>query len=283
MYQDSYLIVLVIGIVLLVVSLIRLYNDKTNTRKSNQELYDRVDRLTEKIEERDKKIIELTENINSRAINEFNKLKAKEIQSITKEIRAIENKNAKVELEKWKKENEKEIRKASSMKSRSNLRGLLAENIAPFLIGFELEPRDARFLGNPVDFIVFDGLTEGKKDIKVHFVEVKTGKSSLSKRQKTIKNAIQNNEVYWSVYNPDTIVRESIESKYKLKSSNSNVRSILNMYPEDFRKAMKDYIQVWRRLNPVTSYDDWVSNLDEEIRQEVDDDFLNCIWFNNSE
>jgi hypothetical protein len=37
------------------------------------------------------------------------------------------------------------------------------------------------------------------------------------------------------------------------------------MYPYEFTEAMKNYISAWRKLNPITSYDDWLSNLDEEI------------------
>jgi predicted Holliday junction resolvase-like endonuclease len=64
--------------------------------------------------------------------------------------------------------------------------GFSAEQLAPYLPGFKYNPADVRFLGQPVDFVVFDGLTGGELR-QVIIVEVKTGKSSLSKIERQIK------------------------------------------------------------------------------------------------
>jgi predicted Holliday junction resolvase-like endonuclease len=53
-----------------------------------------------------------------------------------------------------------EIRKDSINRSRSTLKGKIAEQLAPVLPGFLFNPADARFIGSPVDYIIFDGLTE---------------------------------------------------------------------------------------------------------------------------
>jgi predicted Holliday junction resolvase-like endonuclease len=58
--------------------------------------------------------------------------------------------------------------------------------------------RDAHFLGAPLDFIVFDGLDEG--DVRrVVFVEVKTGKGPLSKRQCLARDAIEAKNVEYQL------------------------------------------------------------------------------------
>ena len=63
---------------------------------------------------------------------------------------------------------------------------------------FKYNPKDARFIGSPVDLIVFDGLDEG--DLRrIVFVEVKSGKSTLSKREKLIRDAIEQRKVEWVV------------------------------------------------------------------------------------
>ena len=51
------------------------------------------------------------------------------------------------------------------------------EHLAPLFPAFlsQFNPKDARFLGTPLDFIVFDGLDEGEVR-RVVFVEVKTGR-----------------------------------------------------------------------------------------------------------
>ena len=48
--------------------------------------------------------------------------------------------------------------------------------------GFPYNPKDARFLGTPIDFLVFDGISED--DVReVVFLEIKTGGSSLTTRE----------------------------------------------------------------------------------------------------
>lgn len=61
---------------------------------------------------------------------------------------------------------------------------------------FPYNPKEVRFVGSPIDLIVFDGLDEGElRDII--FLEVKTGNSSLSNRQRQIKDAILAGRVLW--------------------------------------------------------------------------------------
>ncbi|KKL07503.1 hypothetical protein LCGC14_2585350, partial [marine sediment metagenome] len=67
-------------------------------------------------------------------------------------------------------------RKDAILKSRSVLGGLFSEQLAPFFPNFNFKPTECRFLGKPIDFIVFKGLDD-KKVNEVVFVEVKRGKS----------------------------------------------------------------------------------------------------------
>jgi len=50
------------------------------------------------------------------------------------------------------------------------------------------------FIGNPIDYVVFRGLSEGQVQ-EVVLVEVKTGKSKRSSRQKQIAEAVQGQRV----------------------------------------------------------------------------------------
>ena len=43
-------------------------------------------------------------------------------------------------------------------RSRAVLGGLVSEQMAPLLPGFPFDPGDCRFVGKPVDFIVFKGM-----------------------------------------------------------------------------------------------------------------------------
>lgn len=87
-------------------------------------------------------------------------------------------------------------------RSRAVLTGQIAEQLAPFLPGFPCNADDCRFIGKPIDFIAFSGLSRDTVD-EVVFVEVKTGNSQLSKRERAIKDAVDNGRVRYVIYNPE--------------------------------------------------------------------------------
>ncbi len=88
----------------------------------------------------------------------------------------------------WQK-NLTKIREAIAERQRAGIKGKVTEAFAPFLKGFPFKPSECKFIGDPIDYVVFEGLDE--RDIKgVHLVEVKKDKSNLSEHQKQIKNII---------------------------------------------------------------------------------------------
>ncbi len=91
-------------------------------------------------------------------------------------------------------------REKAVKKSREILGGQFGEQIAPFLPNFPCNPGDCKFLGQPVDFIAFPGSAEGKSVDEVLFIEVKSGKSQLSEREKQIRSAIKNGRVRYIEY-----------------------------------------------------------------------------------
>lgn len=76
--------------------------------------------------------------------------------------------------------------------------GKVFEQLVAYLPDFRFNPRDARFLGSPVDFVVFDGLSDGAVR-RVVFVEVKTGGASLSTRERGVRDAVDAHRVEWAV------------------------------------------------------------------------------------
>ena len=104
------------------------------------------------------------------------------------------------------KEMESEIRKDAAKRSRAVLGGQFSEQLAPYLPDFPYNPNEARFIGKPIDFIVFRGLDE-KEPSEVIFVEVKSGKSRLSSQENKLKNVIENKKVSWEEYRiPEGII-----------------------------------------------------------------------------
>ncbi len=91
-------------------------------------------------------------------------------------------------------------REKAVKKSREILGGQFGEQIAPYLPNFPCNPGDCKFLGQPVDFIAFPGSAEGKSVDEVLFIEVKSGKSQLSEREKQIRSAIKNGRVRYIEY-----------------------------------------------------------------------------------
>ena len=92
-----------------------------------------------------------------------------------------------------------QIRQDAIKQSRAVLSGQFSEQIAPYLPEFPFKPTEARFIGKPVDFVIFKGMDEKKID-EVIFVEVKSGQSQLSKVEKTLKETIQNKKISWHEY-----------------------------------------------------------------------------------
>jgi predicted Holliday junction resolvase-like endonuclease len=106
---------------------------------------------------------------------------------------------AKASFERRKREWEKDLREKAIKQSRSVIEGKVSEQLAPFLPNFVYSPGDARFLGSPVDFIVFDGLSAGSPR-EIVFVEVKKGSSALNGREKAVRDLVEERKVRWEVY-----------------------------------------------------------------------------------
>ncbi|HMK33085.1 MAG TPA: Holliday junction resolvase-like protein [Nitrosopumilaceae archaeon] len=91
----------------------------------------------------------------------------------------------------------------SKTSQRSSIKGKIYEQVAPILPEFAKLHNfgDVRFLGSPIDFVVFKNMSqfkEGSKDnpeIELAFVEIKTGSGELSDLQKAIKKACKSKEI----------------------------------------------------------------------------------------
>ncbi len=84
-------------------------------------------------------------------------------------------------------------------RSRTVLKGQISEHLAPYLPDFKWEASDCKFLGQPIDFIIFKGRTLGEIE-EIIFVDVKTGGAKLNKTQRNIKDCILNNKVSFQTW-----------------------------------------------------------------------------------
>lgn len=98
-------------------------------------------------------------------------------------------------------------RKEAIAKSRAVLGGQFSEQLAPFLPDFKYLPTECRFMGKPVDILVFKGMDEKKID-EVVFVEVKSGKARNSPVEKSLRETIEKKKVRWEEYRiPDELTK----------------------------------------------------------------------------
>ena len=96
----------------------------------------------------------------------------------------------------WRTTHARQIRADAVARSLAVTVGKVSEQLVPHLPGFGYNPKDARFLGSPVDFVVFDGLDAGTLE-RVVFLEVKTGAAALSTRERQVRDAIASGRVAW--------------------------------------------------------------------------------------
>ena len=91
--------------------------------------------------------------------------------------------------------------KEAVTQSRSVLGGKFTEQMAPYLPEFQYDPTEARFIGPPVDLIVFRGLASGDPQ-EIVIIEIKTGKSGqLTPQQRKIRQLIEDGMVRWEQMN----------------------------------------------------------------------------------
>lgn len=174
----------------------------------NQMLFQEIQALNEKLSVANEsqyknslKLEKLTEELDS---------------SKNKSILALENYEESIrQINQMKLDHVKELKKASEdalTKSRAVMRGQATEHLAPYILK-DTNPKDYRFMGNPVDYILFDGLSDvldGESDsIKsITFVDIKTGKSNLTKSQRRIRDAIASNLIKFEVINLDKVLSD---------------------------------------------------------------------------
>ena len=91
-------------------------------------------------------------------------------------------------------------RKDATRRSRNVLGGKAGEQLAPLVPEFSdrFDPSEARFLGAPIDYVVFDGIGTGElRDVVL--VEVKTGRSKLSRNEREVELAVREGRVRFEV------------------------------------------------------------------------------------
>ncbi|MCW1306345.1 MAG: Holliday junction resolvase-like protein [Candidatus Nanoarchaeia archaeon] len=109
---------------------------------------------------------------------------------------------AKIRVEEYIQQHIEEIREETLKRSRAVLKGKIAEQMVALLPEFPYNPADARFIGNPVDYVIFDGYTQvkdsGGGEVRIIFLDVKKGeKAQLTREEEAIMKAVKEKKVAW--------------------------------------------------------------------------------------
>ena len=99
------------------------------------------------------------------------------------------------EISRWSVEMQ-QARKAAVTQSRAVLGGKFTEQMVPFFPDFRYDPTEVRFIGSPIDMIVFPGLARGDPE-EIVILEVKTGSGTLTPPQRKIRQLVEDGMVRW--------------------------------------------------------------------------------------
>lgn len=120
----------------------------------------------------------------------------KTLHTLKAQETSLAHREAQNKLEQWKMSSETAIRQDAITRSHAVNLGKISEHLMPYMSIFPYNSKDARFIGSPIDLLVFHGADDGNVE-EIIFLEVKSGSSSLSPRQKQIKAAILEGKVSW--------------------------------------------------------------------------------------
>ncbi|MEM7821642.1 MAG: Holliday junction resolvase-like protein [Candidatus Aenigmatarchaeota archaeon] len=102
-------------------------------------------------------------------------------------------------IEDFLRKEEDRIREDAIKRSARALSGRVLEKLVPFLKNFNYNPHDIRWIGDPIDLVIFDGYSE-KEFKQIVFCEVKSGESKLNESQKEIKKLIESKKIKWEEF-----------------------------------------------------------------------------------
>jgi len=153
--------------------------------------------------------------------------------------------------------------------SRSSLKGKISEQMSPLFPEFysKYEPSDARFLGSPIDFVIFRNMSKFDKKtkdeenpIEVVLLDIKTGKyAGLNPLQKSIKKAVEEKRVSFDVIEPN--IEQQKESEPKEKRDPKEITENEKKRNSRYKKFMETKFRKWT---------------------ETDDEYLTAFWNDKS-
>ncbi len=212
---------LILFLTILLFILFYQYRELSHTKRLLQLIYENI--VNEKLSDRlTTRTLQLEEN---EIKTELSKIE-KELQLLLIILQNINRKYAAL----LSKQQEIDRTVSNKLNTLIGLIGQIAERLTPLLLmlNHNIHPRDLRFLGDPIDYIAFDGLYTNKDLKRILFIEVKyRRKRDLNERQRILKELIQQKKVEWLTISFEEELNKAAHRKLseylKPKSSTSNL------------------------------------------------------------
>jgi predicted Holliday junction resolvase-like endonuclease len=165
--------------------------------------------LAVKYNKKQKELHNLELHVQDRANEQYHAWIDAESQHIRTQQLNLARREAATAFEEWKSASELAIRNDAIQRSQSVILGKVTEHLVPYLPTFMFNPKDARFIGSPIDMLVFDGMDEGELR-EIVFIEVKTGPTAaLTKRERQIRDAVRTGRIKWQEVRVERIVTQT--------------------------------------------------------------------------
>jgi predicted Holliday junction resolvase-like endonuclease len=96
-------------------------------------------------------------------------------------------------------ENRERMTKGARRTAQAVNLGMIVEKIVPSFPSFSYEAGDCRAMFEPIDYLVFSGLSKRNRVEALYFVDVKSGNARLSSPQQSIKQVVENGMVRFDI------------------------------------------------------------------------------------
>ena len=108
-------------------------------------------------------------------------------------IRTVERKEERFD------EKKKEMRAEATEKGRIEAMKIVKKVLSKEIRALRLDPLDVKPILNPIDFVVFKGMTQNLKVTNIMMLSEKTMNKTLNKHREQIKNAIDEKQYEWKL------------------------------------------------------------------------------------
>ncbi|MGE3268282.1 MAG: Holliday junction resolvase-like protein, partial [Chloroflexota bacterium] len=197
------LFIAIIAIVVLVLIYRQLHAQYRHLQSQHLQGQSQYEQLKSQHDGMQSQYVRVQTRLNDLAREQFAEWRNKELTAVRQQLEQAAHEHAMAAAERWFAENTKRIRDEAIRQSTSVVTGKVTEHLTPYIGHFPYNPKDVRFLGSPIDLVVFNGMSEGNVQ-EIVFLEIKTGSGSLNTPQRRIRDAIQSKRVTWKEFHVPT-------------------------------------------------------------------------------